>query len=165
MSASAVQQRSAGWRVLEWVPRLLVIALFAYTGITKIVDPENFIKEVRAYEMVPMLWSNAVAYVLPWLEVIVAAMLLLDLWRREARLVVAGMLIAFTAAKTFLLVQGREFDCGCVPTASFLHVLFDGWVGVGTNVVLLSLLALESSLEWRRRRPVPVIADVEPVPA
>jgi uncharacterized membrane protein YphA (DoxX/SURF4 family) len=153
--------------VLEWVPRLLVAVLFAYTGITKILDPETFIKEVRAYEMVPMLWSNAVAYVLPWLEVIVAALLVLDLWRRDARLVIAGMLIVFTAAKGYLLAQGHVFDCGCVPTSSFLHVLFDGWIGVGTNVVLLLLLVLEASLEWlrRRRRPAAVSADPEPVPA
>jgi len=146
---------TAGARALyqaaAWIARLLVAALFAYTGLTKILAPLDFIKEVRYYQILPVVLSNLVAYVLPWLEVLAALLLAVGFWRKEARLVIAAMLVVFAGAKTFVLgVQGRSLeDCGCVPTESFLHFLFAGWLGVATNLGLLGLLALEL---WASRR-------------
>lgn len=170
MATSAHKSQSAGWRLFEWLPRLAVAGLFVYTGTTKILDPATFIKEVQAYEMAPASLTHLIAFILPWLEVLAAALLLSGWWRREGRLLIVGMLVAFTLAKGYLLAIGREFDCGCVPTSSFLHVLFDGWIGVVTNLVCLVFLAVEGGLEWRRRRKAPRPAEPasgprQPVPA
>ena len=155
MESPLLERRSAGWLVLEWLPRLLVAGLFGYTGLTKILDIETFVKEVQAYQLIPGLWeqwSYLLAYVVPWLEVLTAALLLVGLWRREARLVLVIMLVAFTAAKSYVEALGREIDCGCVPVDSLMHFIFDGWIGVGTNVVLLCLLGVEAYAQRRRRR-------------
>jgi uncharacterized membrane protein YphA (DoxX/SURF4 family) len=136
-----------------WGPRLVVGGLFVYTGITKLQALGNFSKEIRQYELVPENWTNVMAYVLPWIEILAAAVLIIGLLRREGRLLLVGMLVAFTAAKTIVLAQGKRLqDCGCVPTGSVLHVLFDGWVGVGTNVVLLILLGIEACAACARRK-------------
>lgn len=169
MTATTSNKPRGGRLVLEWLPRLLVAGLFAYTGVTKILDPETFVKEIRAYELIPLLWSNTLAYVLPWIEVFAVLMLVSGLWRLEARLTIVGMLIVFTVSKGYLLILGREFDCGCVPTASALHFLFDGWMGVVTNFCLLVFLGVEAGLEQLRRKPAhvsePVTEQQEAVPA
>ena len=169
MTAMPSPRLSAGRLVLEWVPRLLVAALFIYTGVTKIADPETFIKEVRAYEMAPLVFTNLVAFVLPWVEVFAGLLLVAGIWRMEARVVIAGMLVMFIGAKGILLLQGKVFDCGCVPTDSFLHVLFEGWTGVITNVCLLAFLAIEGYCEYLRRRstrtPAAPVEAQEAVPA
>jgi hypothetical protein len=152
MSGAGVIRGQARWQVAEWVARLLVGALFIYTGLTKVFDPQTFIKEVRAYELVPLVLSNLVALVLPWVEVIAGVLLVVGWWRREARLLIGLMLVVFLGAKGIVLAQGRRIECGCVPTDSLLHFLFDGWIGVATNCVLLVILGLEGGLAWRRRR-------------
>jgi uncharacterized membrane protein len=151
MVAPLEKRTTAGWLALEWLPRVLVAALFAYTGITKIIAPETFIQEVRAYELAPLITTNLVAFILPWLEVLAALSLLAGLWRREGRVGIAGMLFVFILAKSILLAQGKQIDCGCVPTDSFLHFLFDGWTGVVTNVCLLAFLGIEGCAETLRR--------------
>jgi len=154
MLAAAGQRRSAVWVVAAWLPRLVVAALFVYTGSSKILDLGTFVKEVRAYQLIPLAWSNGLAYVLPWLEVLAAALLLIGLWRREARVLLIVMLVVFTAAKSYVLARGLKIECGCVPTGSMLHFLFDGPIGIVTNVALLLLLALEA-YAGRRARTIP----------
>lgn len=164
---STAARQPDGWRLAAvWVARLIVAGLFVYTGYTKVLDPETFIKEVRAYELAPLQLSNLVAYILPWVEILAGLLLLYGFWRLEARVVLAVLLAVFVAAKAYLLLQGREFDCGCVPTDSALHVLFDGWTGVVTNLVLLALLGLEGGLDGlRRRRDPPPMGLPQPAPA
>ena len=148
------QRPSPGWFVLEWIARLPVCALFLYTGWTKLQDLESFVKETQAYQLLPRVWdqwSYPLAYVLPWLELLIAILLLVGFWRREARFLLAAMLLGFTAGKTYILIIGRNIDCGCVPTDSMLHFLFDGWMGVITNIGLLCLLGIETIAVWRRR--------------
>ena len=144
MAQPLVKRRSLRWLVVAWVPRLLVAALFVFTGVTKIIDPEAFIEEVRQYEMVPLQLSNLLAYGLPWVEVFAALLLAIGLWRLEGRVVIAVMLVVFVAAKIYVIgILGRELrGCGCVPTDSLIHFLFDGWMGVVTNFGLLALLGM-----------------------
>ena len=146
---------SPGWLIVEWVARLPVCLLFLYTGWTKVRGLGDFVKEVQAYQLIPHVWdqwSYPLAYVLPWLELLTAALLLVGFWRCEARLLLAAMLVGFTAGKTYVLAIGRNIECGCVPADSVIHFLFDGWVGVATNVGLLLFLGIEAFAERRRRR-------------
>jgi hypothetical protein len=89
----------------------------------------------------------------------------MGLWRGAARTLLIAMLIVFTAAKSYVLGMGRTLECGCVPTGSMLHFLFNGWIGVLTNVVLLLLLATEGSLAWRRRKLLLAPDSAEQPPA
>ncbi|MFH1746243.1 MAG: MauE/DoxX family redox-associated membrane protein [Planctomycetota bacterium] len=153
MSVARNRKAPSGWCPGEWLPRLLVAALFAYTGATKIMDPETFIKAVKFYQMVPPAMTHLVAFILPWLELLAAVFLVGGLWRREARLLIAGMLLVFSLAKGYLLAKGVDFEgCGCVSADSFLYVLFKGWIGVATNLVCLLMLAVEGGFEYRRWR-------------
>ena len=143
-------------RVLnEYLPRLIVGGLFLAVGYNKIKAPSEFAREVRGYEMIPVEFTNLVALGLPWLEVIAAAVLIFGPWRRSARWILVGLLIPFTAVKIYMLTQGKPFECGCVGKDSILWVLFEGWSGVVTNIVLLALVlgdSISSCLTAPRQR-------------
>jgi uncharacterized membrane protein YphA (DoxX/SURF4 family) len=147
---------------LELVPRLIVGALFIYAGVGKAATTRQvdaFLRELRAYELVPVQATTLMAYSLPALEIIAAACLMVGLWGRESRWLLGAMLAVFTVAKAWALSRGLPIECGCVPRTSFLYPLFNGWTGLATNVVLLALIvviARAESRRLRRRRPAAV---------
>lgn len=132
-----------------WLPRLLVAALFIYTGWGKLKAPANFAKEIRSYEMVSVDVAQAMAIVLPPLEILCGLFFLTGPFRKETRVLLIGMLIAFNIAKAY---AGFPEDCGCVPADSPLKFLFAGVNGFVTNCVALGLVFLEMFFS-RRRTP------------
>ncbi|MDX2200193.1 MAG: DoxX family membrane protein [Phycisphaerae bacterium] len=139
---------------LQYLPRLIVAAVFLYAAYLKIFSekPDTFAREIAAYKLAPLQVTHLMALGLPWLELICAAALVVGLWVREARLWLLLMLVGFTPAKVYALVSGLKISCGCVPANSPLKFLFDGWPGVATNVVLIALLLLDGWAGWSRRR-------------
>jgi len=106
--------------------RLIVGGVFLWMGAQKIGDPVVFLKLVREYGMLPErppLALNATAVILPWLELLGGALLVLGVGVRGAALVLFGMLAVFSTAILLraLQIQSAEelafcavaFDCGC----------------------------------------------------
>ena len=57
------------WRVLEWIARLALGALFVYAGYVKLRNPFLFEMAVDGYRLLPPTGVILVARGLPWLEV------------------------------------------------------------------------------------------------
>lgn len=106
--------------------RVLLGAMFIYTGIEKALAPIDFMKMVREYHMVPeqpALMLNLIAAVLPWLEVFCGVLLIAGVALRGTALLLLVMLIGFTIAVTLRALniyntQGLpfcaiKFNCGC----------------------------------------------------
>ena len=117
--------RSAG-RITDLVARLVLGGAFAFYGYHKIAAPDAFLKALRGYELLPASppeLMNCVAVILPWIEAICGALLLLGAWRRPAALLVLGLTVVFTVAVSWRAVAEAdaagvsmcavEFDCGC----------------------------------------------------
>ncbi len=158
--------RSPRWWLIDFLPRLLVSSVFVMAGLGKMWDRkhiEEFAKEIRAYGMVAPEASNPMAYILPWLEVTAAVLLVAGVLRREARLLIGGMLVVFLVAKGYVAYLGLKIDCGCVPKDSILYPLFNGPWGFVVNSVMLALLIWDwwicararkqaANPEWRAAR-------------
>ena len=104
--------------------RWLLGALFVYTGLEKGLDPVSFLKLVRQYDVVEnSLLLNSIAAALPWFEVFCGLLLLGGVAVRGTALILAGVLIPFTAVvwhRALVLQAARaipfcavKFDCGC----------------------------------------------------
>lgn len=148
-------------RVVEFILRLPVVAVFAIAGYGKMesLDSSNkFIREIRAYHMVPDQLASVMAFTLPWVELVCAALLLIGLWRRESRAILLIMLVVFTAAKSIAFAQNLPIDCGCVSKDSFLYPFFSGTSGLITNLVLIASLiaaiAIDAAIANLRRRTI-----------
>jgi uncharacterized membrane protein YphA (DoxX/SURF4 family) len=119
--------KNEGSQALDWAAvlgRWLLGGLFVYMGMTKALQPEDFLKLVRQYDMVntPFL-LNGIAALLPWFEVFCGLLLLAGVAVRGATLMLVAMLVPFTLlvlkrAWAIHVTQGTpfcaiKFDCGC----------------------------------------------------
>lgn len=109
---------------LTVIARCIIGMLFLYMGIVKALQPTDFLKLIRQYDMVDnYLLLNSMAIIIPWLEVFCGLLLILGIALRGAALLILAMLIPFTliVLKRALIIQGIlnipfcavKFNCGC----------------------------------------------------
>lgn len=94
--------------------RLGLAALFLYAAHDKVLDPAAFAKIVYQWQVGGAVFSNLVAVILPWVELVAGLLLLFGIWTRESALVVAAMLLSFNLAAVSVLARGIDVEnCGC----------------------------------------------------
>jgi uncharacterized membrane protein YphA (DoxX/SURF4 family) len=99
---------------------LVVGGVFVYASLDKIAHPAEFARIVYHYRLlgpsrlVGPVPANLFAIVLPWIEVVTGVCLAAGLWRREAAIAAAGLLLLFVGAVSLALAQGIDIEnCGC----------------------------------------------------
>lgn len=100
-------------RWLALALRLYLGGVFVYASVYKIGYAAEFSETVASYQIVPALAVNLVALVLPWLELICGAMLVLGVRVRTVSAILAALLVVFCVAVTINLVRETPIDCGC----------------------------------------------------
>lgn len=113
MDQAASVASTTSWTLWGGISRVLVGAVFLVAAAGKIHDPLTFADQIRQFQMVPDHITNAMAFLLPWLEAVCAALLITGIWRREARVIVAGMILVFLAAKIWAEAFDLKITCGC----------------------------------------------------
>ena len=104
------------WLTHPWLTVRVQIALgaiFVVAALPKIADPPSFAHMIYNYRLVPGAAVNALALVMPWVELLVGLALILGVWPREAAALSGLLLIVFIAAIGINLARGRAVDCGC----------------------------------------------------
>jgi uncharacterized membrane protein YphA (DoxX/SURF4 family) len=109
-------------------------AAFLLAGILKLSAPLQW-RSQSAGLGVPR-WA---AGVVPFAEVLVGALLVCQVARRQVALVAAALLIAFTTLLIVRLAQGRRPPCACFGALTTKPI---GWGNVARNVALLALAAV-----------------------
>jgi len=121
-------------RVVIWVGRLVLGGIFVYAGFSKLLMPNThlwpmfvlkfslsmnislFAQQVESYKMISPAASQIVAHTLPFVEIVLGALLLigwrLRIWATAITLVMAGFLGVVTRA--YLLHM--DINCGCFGT-------------------------------------------------
>jgi hypothetical protein len=164
MSTAKVQSGQTSWRAWGILARCLVGGMFLIAATGKLSDPAAFADEIRGYRLAPIVITNAVAYILPWVELLAALLLIPGVWRRETRFLLFVMLLGFTAAKLSLELRGIHVKCGCGGKIEFLNEAFSGWYGVLLNGLLMSMLVIDWAAE-RVTRPAAAPAPTPPATA
>jgi len=139
------------------IARLVLGGLFIYTGLTKALDPIDFLKFVHMYDILPETppyFLNLTAVILPVLEVVCGGALLLGVAVRGAGVTLLGVLLVFIVALVSESLQIHasrpiaycdiSFDCGCGTGEVFICSKLAENAG-------LALLALLVSLSRSRR--------------
>ena len=125
--------------------RLVVGGMFAYLAYNKIIDPIEFLKQTRAYGVVPEQppWLNVTAIVVPWLELVCAVVLILGVYIRGAAATLLAMLLLF-APLLLIRAYGIFTDpANAGVYGSFCDVKFD--CGCGTGEVFICSKMLENT--------------------
>ena len=97
-----------------WFYRLIRISLavvFLWSGVSKLLAPDSFAVVIGAYGIIPDNWDLPVSILLPALEVILAAGILLDV--RGSLTGITGLLVLFMAILAYGIQMGLDVDCGC----------------------------------------------------
>ncbi len=136
--------------------QFVLAAVFVVAGFGKIADPPGFAHEIHNYKLVPGIAINAMALVLPWIEVVAGLALFLGLARRSAARIVGILLLVFIVAISINLVRGRPVDCGCFGTSRVPRTeterLRDMKIAIGRDAGMLLLVAQVLAATRREER-------------
>lgn len=111
--AAPVRHRPALAPWLSTAARLVLGAVLLVAGAAKVIDPQASVAAVRAYELLPGGLVTTVGWGLPFLELVLGALLLTGLAVRPAAAATAVLLVVFVAAVVSAAVRGLSIDCGC----------------------------------------------------
>ena len=101
---------------------------------------------------------NAMALILPWLEVVTGVALFFGIAKRTSARILAILLLVFIVALSINLARGKPVDCGCFGTSKVQRTdkerLFDMKIAIARDVGLLILAGqiLAAAREEARRR-------------
>jgi uncharacterized membrane protein YphA (DoxX/SURF4 family) len=99
--------------VLELACRIVVGGILVWAGLSKAFDRQSFSNAIDGYRMLPHGLVSPVALALPWLEVLMGALLILGLFTRFAAVGSAVLVGFFVVALVQAKARGLQIDCGC----------------------------------------------------
>jgi uncharacterized membrane protein YphA (DoxX/SURF4 family) len=125
--------------LLATLARWFLAVVFIYMGLSKALEPEQFLKLTRQYNLMssPLL-LNSVAATLPWFEIFCGILLLAGIAVRGTALVLIAMLVPFT-----VVVLKRALAIASAKSIAFCAVKFD--CGCGGGEVLICHKLVENS--------------------
>ena len=134
-------------------------ALFVAAALPKIIDPPSFAHMIYNYRILPAGLINLSALTMPWVELIAGLLLILGIWVRPARWIVAALLVVFIVAISINLMRDNAIDCGCFDVSaagkSREERLADMWLVIFRDLGML-LMCLQ--LWWAQRTHRPAAA-------
>jgi len=145
------------WVVLAF--RAAVSGVFLWAGTLKVLDPLAFARSIEAYRALPRTAAFLLALVLPYIELVCGALLILGLFRKPAALLAAGLSACFVVLVSVTLFRGLDISCGCFGSFSSradVRLLVQDIVLLGLSLAVLfsrdDALCLDGLLGRNRRR-------------
>ena len=145
--------RSNIWRAGLLILRLGLAVVFGYAAWVKLQEPWIvFAMSIDAYHVLPQWAVVAAAHTLPWIELLLALLLLTGLCRRVTMPAASLLLAVFFSLMVRSYVRGEGIDCGCFgpgEAISPITLLRDG------GLLAASLLCTWSAFRGKRLDPAP----------
>lgn len=116
------------------VASVVLGAVFVLSGVTKVSAPQQWAAQSAGIGV-----PRFVAAVVPFMELLVGALLVAQIARRPVAVVAGAVLLVFTSLLVLRLSQGRRPPCACFGQWSTEPI---GWGDVLRNVVFLGLASL-----------------------
>lgn len=111
-SAGSARRRAAA-DVVGLAARLALGGVLVYAGAIKVGTPLTSARAVQAYEVMPMEVATWVGYALPFVEIILGALLIVGLLTRGVALVSTALMVIFVIGIAQAWARGLTIDCGC----------------------------------------------------
>jgi uncharacterized membrane protein YphA (DoxX/SURF4 family) len=131
--------RSDALRVAALLLRVALGAVFVYAAWLKLRDPwQMFAMSIDSYQLLPMWAVRVVARTLPWLELLLGALLLAGLWLRLSAGATSLLLLWFFVLMIRAWAKHMEINCGCFGPGDIISwktLLRDGSLLAGSLFV------------------------------
>ena len=145
-------------RVLEWICRIILAGLFLQAGVLKARDPNQFLMDIRSFQLVPDPYAALAAMGLPWLEILCALGVLVKRLYVGSLTILAASLLVFMVAIAWSWHRGLDISCGCFGKSA--EELSYSWHLVQNGC----LMALALGLLWWEWRGLKAVRNVQSVP-
>lgn len=116
--------------------------LFIAASIPKIIQPEEFMRMVSNYDILPQFLLPAAAITLPWIELACGGCLLAKKYTGSAALFLSFLICIFITGTVINYLRGANFECGC------FGFLYRENLGIGAIMRDLVLLGLTLSVAF-----------------
>ncbi|GGO88127.1 hypothetical protein GCM10011584_14410 [Nocardioides phosphati] len=93
--------------------RLVVGTVWVVAGALKLPDPAASVRAVRAYALLPEAVVPTVGHLLPVVEIVLGACLVLGVLTRGAAALSTLLLLAFVVGIAAAWARGIQIECGC----------------------------------------------------
>lgn len=136
---------------VQWGIRLGLGLTFVWASVHKIADPGQFAKIIYGYDVFPAVAINALAILVPYVELVAGISLITGVYKRSGLIILNMLLLAFILVIGFNLLRGHEFDCGC-----FSYGATSGQ-GAAMEVLIRDVLLLGAGLYlWKKLNQIRV---------
>jgi uncharacterized membrane protein YphA (DoxX/SURF4 family) len=131
---------------LVFAGRLALGVIFVYAAYTKLRMPWMlFGMTVDSYQMLPEWGVVLVARALPWVELLLGAMLILGVWARWAAAGASALLVVFVCAIVRAYTMDLQINCGCFgtnePITKFTILRDAGFLAASLILTVLAFIA------------------------
>jgi hypothetical protein len=125
----------------------LYIVLFLYTGISKLIEYSVF-KEQLSESPILKTVAPLAAFMLPWMEFLIALMLVIPRWRLKGLYSALIMMISFTIYVVTLLSFSIQLPCSCGGIIAALswpqHIIFN------SSFILMAVIGIALQRQIRK---------------
>ena len=90
-------------RILIFLLRLILGGLFIYASWGKLLNPEDFGRAIRGYDMLPLGTIGILSVLLPYLEFFSGLFLIIGIFKRGSAFIILAMLVIFLGVESLLL--------------------------------------------------------------
>ena len=132
--------RNKSWERLILLLKWMVAALFIFAGISKILNPDTFARDIDNYRLLPYLLVTIMAVILPWLEVLCGIFLIVGTWKKGAAFTLLILTFMFLIAISSAVARGLDITCGCFSMT--IEGMKVGYTRLIEDVVLFGLILL-----------------------
>jgi putative oxidoreductase len=139
--------RNKSWERLILLLKWMVAALFIFAGISKILNPDTFARDIDNYRLLPYLLVTIMAVILPWLEVLCGIFLIVGTWKKGAAFTLLVLTFMFLIAISSAIARGLDITCGCFSMT--IEGMKVGYSRLIEDVVLFALILLINIKELR----------------
>jgi|TARA_B110000091_G_C13819280_1_gene479674 uncharacterized membrane protein YphA (DoxX/SURF4 family) len=113
--------------------RVVLGIVFLVASYQKILDPQQFAREISNYHFIPLGLENVVAIILPWIEVFIGLGLIFGIMIDGSSLISGVLLIMFNLLVIQAMIRGFNIECGC----GLKEGQMVGWQKLMENMTLL----------------------------
>ncbi len=103
-----------GWTLLRWI----LGGIFLSAGVIKAWDPGRFFMDISNYQILPTTASMALAWYLPWIEIMCGLCFFCKRFFMGATWILVGLMVIFVAALCVSWMRGLDLQCGCFGVSS-----------------------------------------------
>jgi len=100
-------------KYFQIILRFFLGAIFIYASYDKIINPSEFAKAIKNYDMLPVALINIPAIFIPYLEFFSGVLLIIGVFKRGSSMLIIVMLVFFLIGLFQAYVRGLDINCGC----------------------------------------------------